>query len=354
MCKLEIYRGSVEDVLPTLYSNSFDGVLCDCPYGVDIARWDSDVPASDIWAEIGRVLRPGAFLFSFGSATTGHRLASAIEEGGFQLREFLIWLHGHGMPKSTNTALQIDKAAGCPNRGHAFNVAGKHAKGGPSQSSPPAEAYEPRTPAAQPWKGYINSLKPVYEPIIRGQWPLDGTCAKNAIKWGCGSLNIDACRLDSGRFPTNVVLDEEAVAVLDSTNKHTVSTGSPIRKGVTISPNGLYRRRNPFVSRGYKDSGGPSRFFKFCPKVSDDERNEGLKGLGNKHPTLKPLALTEWLAKLMLPPQLGRPRRLLIPYCGVFSEVIGAVRAGWDEVVGIELDRQYIAIGKRRLRYHCP
>jgi site-specific DNA-methyltransferase (adenine-specific) len=332
---LEIYRGAVEDVLPSLPSNTFDGCLSDPPYGVEIAGWDADVPPPLVWAEIGRVLKPGASILSFGNARTGHRLATAIEHAGFEILESLAWLHGHGMPKSTNTALRIDKAHGCPSRGRAFNVAGMNASGGTSQSPHYVEAYEPRTPAAQPWKGYTASLKPVYEPIIRGRWPMEGTCAQNALKWGCGSLNTEACRLDSGRFPTNVVLDEEAAAQLD------VTSTLRKRKGTTYRPN-----------RYYDDAEGPSRYFKFCPKVTKAERKAGLDGLANTHPTPKPLDLTEWLAKIILPPQHGRPRRLLVPYCGVFSEIIGALKAGWDEVVGIEIDPQFIAVGKQRLLHH--
>lgn len=124
----------------------------------------------------------------------------------------------------------------------------------------------------------------------------------------------------------------------------------------------------------YGDAGGISRFF-YCAKASSSERNAGLdgfpierpdkrsgKGLGiwdekgiqpqqNHHPCVKPIALAQWLAQLILPPIRPEPRKLLVPYCGSGSEMIGAMLAGWDEVLGIERDEKYVAIAKARLRW---
>lgn len=94
------------------------------------------------------------------------------------------------------------------------------------------------------------------------------------------------------------------------------------------------------------DSGSAARFF-YCAKASKKERGEG-----NNHPTVKPLALAEYLARLILPPKLDKPRRLLVPFCGSGSEIIGALRAGWDEIVGIDLEESYLEIAKARIDHY--
>jgi site-specific DNA-methyltransferase (adenine-specific) len=258
------------------------------------------------------------------------------------------------------------------------------------------------------WAGYGYALKPAYEPIILAMKPLDGSFQKNAKKWGVAGLNTDGCRIGSdeitinrwtdgckpfgngagrpydahcsqGRFPANLMLDEEAAHLLDSQ--------SPIHKGGKYRKTGKRDRRHKGqqlygggIGGGqqdapdcYGDAGGASRFF-YCPKASKQERNAGLDGFPidrpdkrddeamgffrehgvqpqrNPHPCVKPLALTEWLARLILPPERSEPRKLLVPYCGSGSEMIGAMLAGWDEVLGIERERKYIDIAKARIK----
>lgn len=119
----------------------------------------------------------------------------------------------------------------------------------------------------------------------------------------------------------------------------------------------------------YDDSGSAARFF-YTGKSDTSEREAGLLGhipcaqygkpdivyhdcRRNMHPTVKPLSLLQWLATLILPPPLDEPRRILIPFAGVGSEMIGAMQAGWDEIVGVELHRQYATIAKARLDYYA-
>lgn len=202
--------------------------------------------------------------------------------------------------------------------------------------------------------------------------PREGSFASNVLKWGGGGMNIDACRiptngntagpripngredrrastgqevvaLDKGRWPANIILSEEAAALLDrqspvSTSRRSVrrQVGSNVGNGKTM---------NAFTSRrlcveGYEDEGGPSRFF-YCAKASRMERR------GNTHPTVKPVRLCQYLATLILPP--AGFRKLLVPYCGSGSEMIGALLAGWDYVIGIEKDAEYVKVARRRL-----
>lgn len=167
-----------------------------------------------------------------------------------------------------------------------------------------------------------------------------------------------------GRWPANFILDEVAGKRLDEQ--------SGIQKG------GFVRNRTdgarPFENNG-KDTGyeqvasidepdaGASRFFYrvqeqidendpiyYCSKASKDERDAGLKK-HCQHPTLKPIDLARYLSTLLLPPTMYAPRRLFVPFAGVASECIGAFQAGWEEIVGIEMEEEYIPLARARAEY---
>lgn len=277
----------------------------------------------------------------------------------------------------------------------------------------------PSTERAQAWDGYGSALKPAHEPIVLARKPLDGTMAENVARWGVGGLAIDACRIEGacktwtsprglgygstsrdhgpgaelvdrdGRWPANLVFDEGAAAILDA-------EVGPRKSGIAVRHNGgggqimlgigeqPYKPKPSLPDLGYVDGKtNPCRFF-FCAKVSTWEREFGCDGLPlrsaaemtesnedddrlesprtgagrgggarNHHPTLKPIVLTTWLARLIRGPM---PGRILVPYSGAGSEMIGALRAGWSEIVGIEGDADYVAIARHRLRRWetCP
>jgi hypothetical protein len=154
-----------------------------------------------------------------------------------------------------------------------------------------------------------------------------------------------------GRFPANLVLDEEAAMMLDQQGGNLRSGANPEQRhsDITRGIYGEFKGRDCFPARG-ADSGGASRFF-YCAKADDSERHNGAK---NAHPTVKPIDLCAWLAKLLLPPATVTPRRLLVPFSGSGSEMIGAIRAGWDEVVGIEQEHGYCDIARRRIVADAP
>lgn len=269
-------------------------------------------------------------------------------------------------------------------------------------------------------KGHKTAaLKPSWEPILAFRAPTGGrTYAELATEFGSGCLNIDGARIGTsknvpasvsridserrygdygqesgledghnpnvGRYPANLILDEESAAMLDEQTS-SLGKGGDIRNG---GP-----RRNAVFGRdekdrgdwqAYGDSGGASRFF-YCAKASRREREEGLdnfdavlfgqskaaiargedsygdsgaesggnviKRVRNDHPTVKPINLCRWLATLLLPSDSVQPRRLLVPFSGSGSEMIGALQAGWDEVVGVEQDAHYCDITRARLTH---
>lgn len=354
--------GDVLAVLRELPDNEFDAALFDPPYGLSFMgkKWDYDVPSVEVFRELLRVLKPGAPIVSFGGTRTYHRVAVNIEDAGFELRDCLSWMYGSGFPKS-------------------LNLKGTHA-------------------------GYGTALKPAWEPAILARKPLEGTVASNVERWGTGALAIDACRIGSGedktpaptargessptftstahlggddsvgRWPANVCLDEEAAAALDEQSGIRKTNGGGSRRSMGFF-NGGECERTTIPRPG--DTGGASRFF-YCAKVSTREREHGCDylpmhsaaamtdsnaddarlasprtgagrggGARNHHPTLKPVALTKWLARLLLPPTPGA--QLLVPYSGAGSEMIGALEAGWPMVFGIEGEQAYIDIAHARI-----
>jgi site-specific DNA-methyltransferase (adenine-specific) len=406
-----IEKDDVLTTLASMGDDSFDGLFMDSPYGLTFMekKWDESLPSTDVCRELLRVAKPGAMLLAFGSPRTYHRLACHLEDAGWEIRDCLMWLYAEGFPKSHDIGKAIDKKLGAkrkvvgtkrnPHRGvradHQYRF---------QPPDKPVEITTPATPEAAQWDGYGTALKPAWEPILFAMKPREGTFAENALTWECGGMNIADARIQGtvttnplvrnakgygsdglvqgstekgvaseGRWPANVALDEDAATLLDRQNPTSKSRRSIRRMYGSNVGNG--KTMHPFKSRvigvgGYDDEGGPSRFF-YCPKASKRERNAGLDGLPikrpdtrsasgmgyftekgvqpqqNHHPCVKPVRLCQYLAKLILPPPGFR--KLLVPYCGSGSEMLGALMAGWDYVVGIEREAEYVEIAMRRL-----
>lgn len=212
-----LYVGNSLDILPSLPDNSVDSVVCDPPYELGFMGkgWDASGIAYsvELWTECLRVLKPGGHLLAFGGTRTYHRMAVAIEDAGFEIRDSIHWTYGSGFPKSLNISKAIDKAAGAERP----IVEKRRTKGGGTESlnRKNAEDHEYRpdgyqkgenvldvtaaaTEAAAQWEGWGTSLKPSHEPIVVARKPLDGTVVANTLAHGVGGLNIDGCRVKGG------------------------------------------------------------------------------------------------------------------------------------------------------------
>ncbi|MHB8585256.1 MAG: DNA-methyltransferase [Thermoplasmatota archaeon] len=362
------------------------------------------------WAkEALRVLKPGGHMLAFGGTRTAYRLACALDDVGFEIRDTLTWAYGTGFPKSHDVSKAIDTAGAAPHGG------------------------EPPSPEALRWSGWGTALKPATEPIILARKPLEGPVAENVTRHGTGALNVDACRvgvvggtekanpqacktaptssvamghngggvrpIDAGRWPANFLLSHGPdcsgadgcgpgcpVAELDRQSgfSRSPSRDQVIRRGARsgyaigyggATPAGEYRS-----NKG--DCGGASRFF-YVAKAAPWEREAGLehlalksvarssggqsrlargegpdatagesigfnqiRGARNTHPTVKPIRLMAYLVRLVTPPG----GIVLDPFLGSGSTGIAAILEG-RPFIGIEKEDEYAAIAEARMEY---
>jgi site-specific DNA-methyltransferase (adenine-specific) len=208
-------------------------------------------------------------------------MAVNVEDAGFEIRDQIMWVYGSGFPKSHNVGLSIDKALGHENRGHRIATASRtHPDGTYEPNGQKLDPYKTKSEEAKPYEGYGTNLKPAHEPIVVARKPFKGSVAKNVLAWGTGGLNIDRCRIynesaEEGRFPANIIFDEEASKLLDK-QSGVLKSGklkTTHKRHTNGSPNGIYGKFNPEhpLSESYGDQGGASRFF-YCAKENKAER----------------------------------------------------------------------------------
>ena len=404
--------------------NSIDTLISDVPYGLSFLgkHWDYDVPSVEVFKEMLRVAKPGATALIFAGARTQHRIATNIEDAGWILKDCIMWIFGQGFPKSTDISKQIDKQSGMERK-----VVGiRKSDGGCSGKTSSVGQYlinygqyisitEPATPEAKLWNGWhSHGLKPAYEPIIVAMKPNDGSYAENALKWGVAGLNIEEARISykndedkksgqsarpsltkdtmfsmggldrsqrdniQGRYPANIILDEEAAQELDKQSG--ILKSGALLPGYKRGMGRIINLGGGIIERKYdSNSGGASRFFKvieddyprfiYCAKASPAERNMGCEGLEekkyqmthprqvgtledrynvtnhNNHPTVKPLKLMEYLCILTRTPSGGI---VLDPFVGSGTTCMAAKKIG-RTYIGIEQDEEYCKIARARI-----
>lgn len=422
MNKVKLMQGDNIESLKKLPENSIDSIVTDPPYGLSFMgkKWDYDVPSVEFWKEVLRVLKPGGHVLSFGGTRTYHRMVVNIEDAGFEIRDQVMWLYGSGFPKSHNIGKAVDKIQGnerevfevrtpgqrlqdclLRKKHHLFLHSGLssgssvHNSGGYNLGSQePVEI----TKGQSKYEGWGTALKPANEPICVARKPIsEKTIAENVLKWGTGGINIDGCRVgtetimtnmkntkgglynlgnedrtneventfNEGRFPANIILDEEVGRVLDEQTGPTSQGHWP--KGKTKGFGEFGGGETTYEGVGpkdkNKDKGGASRFF-YCPKVGKKERNMGLDGFEDKqrhmnlssvvsdsklpaknnHPTLKPINLMTYLCRLVTP--VGGI--VLDPFMGSGSTGIAARLEGF-RFCGMEMDIDYFKISESRI-----
>jgi site-specific DNA-methyltransferase (adenine-specific) len=353
---MDIRQGDCREVLKELAAGSIDACVTDPPYHLTsiVQRFGSATaaPAKDrdglykrasagfmgkqwdggdiaftieLWQLVWRCLKPGAHLIAFGGTRTYHRMACAIEDAGFEIRDQIGWLYGSGFPKSHNIG-----------------------------------------------NGWGTALKPAWEPIVLARKPLIGTVAETVLEHGTGALNIDGCRVGTdagwsypngrggsgwhgqdslatnltepkeatqGRWPANVLHDgsEEVLAAFAAYGE-SASKASAGRNGNDKGDVFTLNRKRDDV-RGHDDFGTAARFF-YSAKADAEDR------LGSKHPTVKPVDLMAYLCRLVTPPG----GTVLDPFAGSGSTGMACLKEGFQAVL-IEREAEYVADIRRRLKH---
>jgi site-specific DNA-methyltransferase (adenine-specific) len=410
----QIHHGDNREVLKNLADNSIDSVVTDPPYELGFMgkSWDATGVAYsvELWQEVMRVLKPGGHLLAFSGSRTYHRMAVAIEDAGFEIRDQIMWIYGSGFPKSHDVSKGIDKQAGAerermvPQSRKQSSVAIAATGFGADGWSP--QVKEGTTAEAKQWQGWGTALKPAHEPIVVARKPLIGTVAANVLTYGTGGLNIDASRVGSeivsthhapkgtfaggepnrgsdtstyqnhtGRWPANVIHDgSDEVVELFPTN----AGGGHWAKTKVTGYGEFGGGKSEYFGQGEKDGKGSAARFFYCAKASKRDRNEGLDlekfplrhytvankmggetdsmltGSGNPrdsrkqnhHPTVKPTDLMRYLCRLVTPPK----GIVLDPFMGSGSTGKAAMYEGF-EFVGIELTDEYLPIAKARIEF---
>lgn len=397
----KILEGSMLDILPTLQENSFDSCITDPPYELNFMGkgWDRSGIAfrKETWQQVYRVLKPGAYLCAFGGSRTFHRIACAIEDAGFEIRDTIMWLYGSGFPKSMNVGKGIEAKeklgnAGtrnkrkieqsCDSEEYILKQTNNGAMGEIIETT--KKIYIAGTELSKKWSGYGTCLKPAYEPIIIARKPIEKSVAENVLKYGCGAINIDECRVGNehfeqkegsaksqgkygdkvwkeksydGRFPANVIL------TYDETDFDEVCGGMP---------------NTGYGNNGTNDSDSASRYF-YCAKASKKDRDEGLDMFEEKqttdgciransetarmfgansiskkniHPTVKPIDLMQYLVRMFTP----KGGAILEPFAGSGSTGKATMFENRERnanytITMIEITHEYIPIIKARCDY---
>jgi site-specific DNA-methyltransferase (adenine-specific) len=366
--------------MATLDDNSIDSIVCDPPYELNFMgrTWDNSGIAYDVtvWEQCLRVLKPGGHLIAFGGSRTYHRLAVAIEDAGFEIRDQIQWIYGSGFPKSLDVSKAMDKQAGATREvvGWNENLTGRtRPKGNIVRITDKNNGTI--TDLAKQWQGWGTALKPAHEPAVLARKPLCGTVADNVMTWGVGGLNIDGTRIGTeqttttikdlsqahgnqfgkagivypkigeqlnppGRWPANVILDEDAAVALDGQSGDNVSRFFYTAK----------------ASKAEREAGLYYEEWQVAGAMTGAEDGSLLTGSGNErnalranhHPTVKPLSLMRYLVCLVTPPG----GKVLDPFMGSGSTGCAAVLEGFD-FVGIDITPEYVAIAQKRIDYYA-
>jgi site-specific DNA-methyltransferase (adenine-specific) len=376
---MRLELGDCLEKLKDLPDNSIDSIVTDPPYGLSFMnkKWDYDVPSVDIWKECLRVLKPGGHLLSFSGSRTYHRMAVRIEDAGFEIRDQIMWVYGSGFPKSHNIGKAVDKLQGNDREvvGVTNNIKFDGEKSFYDKWQDADRIDYNITKGTSEWEGWGTALKPAHEPIVMARKPFKGNVAQNVLEWGTGGINIDESRIvykddkpncvgfdnhyisngvysdmdrpedwkpnDTGRWPANIIFDEEAGQVLDQQSGISKSVKGRNDVGSSVyGGNSLVESKTKMnnTDRGHNDKGGASRFF-YCPKASKKDREDM-----NNHPTVKPTDLMLYLIKLVTP--VGGT--VMDCFMGSGSTGKAAIRGGYD-FIGIEKEEEYYNISKARI-----
>jgi site-specific DNA-methyltransferase (adenine-specific) len=382
-------RFGKEDSAPAQFGT--DGAFARASKGFMGKEWDGGDIAfrKETWELALKLLKPGGHILAFSASRNYHRMAVAIEDAGFEIRDQLMWLYGSGFPKSLN----IGKGVEAFNKtGKTDTVAFRQTRMGENyKPTGQKEYYKGRAFSAgdevidedgieqeinNEWKGWGTALKPAHEPIVMARKLLsESNNVANVLKHGTGGINIDGCRVkgednpvkwtkprggiwktdldakaelvenELGRFPANVMHDgsEEVVSGFPNTGQGGGKPYSYAGREYDNKDTSMFNGDKPQAPSNYNDMGTAARFF-YSPKVSKSERGEN-----NTHPTVKPQELMKYLCRLVTP----KGGTVLDPFMGSGSTGMACKDEGF-EFIGIEKEKEYFEIAEKRINSASP
>ena len=338
-----VKRFGKEDSAPAQFGT--DGAYARASKGFMGKEWDGGDIAfrPETWELALKLLKPGGHLLAFSASRNYHRMAVAIEDAGFEIRDQIMWIYGSGFPKSHNIGKQVDKI-----QGNEREIVGK---GKPMSSlgvlhddSWESDSNYNETKGDTEWEGWGTALKPAHEPIVLARKPIsEKSIADNVLEWRTGAINIDGCRIESD----DVSVDRKKVVrksrsdegVWTNENSGMKAEGSEF---ADADPRGRFPSN--LIHNGIDTDW--ARYF-YCPKVSKTERNNS--ALQNTHPTVKPIELMKYLCRLVTP----KGGTVLDPFMGSGSTGMAAKDEGFD-FIGIEKEREYYEIAEARIKKTAP
>ena len=378
----KIYNGDMLDMLQVIEPESIDAIVCDPPYELGFMNksWDSTGIAfkKETWQNCFEVLKPGGYLLAFGGSRTYHRIACAIEDAGFEIRDCIMYLYGTGFSKSYNIGLAIDKKNGVDNRTGNIRTDGVNNQNICYDFKAMKPKFEERI-AQNEWQGWGTCLKPAYEPIIVARKPFKGSVVDNIIKYRVGGINIDGCKIGNekrtqfsgksngriyseysqknahfetveGRFPANVITDgsEEVAKGMPNTTSTPIAEESAMRYFYSAKASKKDRDEGLDAFEERKTTDG-------CIRANvETARKFGANSALRKniHPTCKPTELMQYLVRLVSP----KGATILDPFMGSGSTGKAVMfenreRDANYKFIGIELTDEYLPIAQARIEY---
>ena len=385
---MRLHNGNCLEVLKMMIEDEVfvDSIVTDPPYELGFMgrSWDSTGIAfqKETWELCFKVLKPGGHLLAFSGSRTYHRMAVAIEDAGFEIRDQVMWLYGSGFPKSMNIGKTLDKKLG--NERESFGTKLKKAgdmRGGNYVKGGDYKSIEIEiTRGNSEWEGWGTALKPAHEPLVLARKPLsEKSIADNVLKWGTGGINIDECRVDGNtenverKKVVRKSRDENGVWTNDNSGMKAEGSEYADADPRGRFPSNVMHDGSDSIKELFEDK---SRYF-YCAKTSKAERNQGLDnfpikqtqggggGIGNykddvnsasgkfgsekapsknTHPTVKPIKLMKYLCRLITP----KGGTVLDPFMGSGSTGMAAKEENF-EFIGIEKEEQYFNIASARI-----
>jgi DNA modification methylase len=377
-----IINGDSLQELKKLPDNIIDSVVTDPPYELGFMgkSWDNTGIANNVklWEEVLRVLKPGGHMLAFSGTRTYHRMVSAIEDAGFEIRDMINYTYGSGFPKNHDISKAIEKKKGVKPIGKkpAYGAIANRElidERGWNNINNALIMPETQTEETKQWQGFGTALKPSHEPIVLARKPVEGTIADNVLTYGTGAINIDGSRVDTngekldvggrgkhnrgegygfqpmgdyeipegqGRYPANTILaaDEEVTALFpnDTSRYFQQIEYNPIIYQAKASKKERNKGLDNFEPQAVNDG---------REKDIDNPYQRGTTPRKNTHPTVKPIKLMEYLVKLITPPG----GVVLDMFAGSGTTLIAAKTQGFN-YIGIELTPEYVEIAEARLK----